>query len=170
LDDAMKKYRKEAKERKKLYNEIQELKGNIRVYCRCRPMSKAELERGATDVTAFGDLDDISIFTEQGKKSFEFDKTFDQDSTQDKVFEDTKPLMQSVLDGFNVCIFAYGQTGTGKTFTMQGNTENPGVNIRALTELFNLVSEKGTDYIFEMSISILEIYCDQIRFVGCFNL
>lgn len=164
LDDAMKKYRKEAKERKKLYNEIQELKGNIRVYCRCRPLSNAEMERGASDATAFGDLDDITIFSENGqKKTFEFDRTFDQTSTQEKVFEDTLPLMQSVLDGYNVCIFAYGQTGSGKTFTMQGNQAHPGVNVRALTNLFDLVADKGDDYIFEMSISIFEIYCDQIR-------
>lgn len=164
LDDAMKKYRKEAKERKKLYNEIQELKGNIRVYCRCRPISNAEMTRGATDATTFGDLDDITIFCENGqKKSFEFDRTFDQDSTQEKVFEDTLPLMQSVLDGFNVCIFAYGQTGSGKTFTMQGSIQNPGVNLRALTNLFQLVADKGDDYLFEMGISIFEIYCDTIR-------
>jgi len=68
-----------------------------------------------------------------------------------------------VLDGYNVCIFAYGQTGSGKTFTMQGSKTQPGVNVRALTNLFTLVSDKGEDYMFEMSIAIFEIYCDQIR-------
>jgi kinesin family protein C2/C3 len=158
------KYKREMVERKKLHNIIQELKGNIRVYCRCRPISSAELERGATDATAFGDLDDVAIFSPDGtKKSFEFDRTFDQSSTQEAVFEDTLPLMQSVLDGFNVCIFAYGQTGSGKTFTMQGPDENPGVNIRSLQKLFTLVSEKGDDFEFEMGIAIFEIYCDQLR-------
>eukprot|EP00300_Choanocystis_sp_HF-7_P030279 c39072_g1_i1.p1 GENE.c39072_g1_i1~~c39072_g1_i1.p1 ORF type:complete len:766 (+),score=221.84 c39072_g1_i1:49-2298(+) len=163
LDEAMVAYRREAKARKKLYNEIQELKGNIRVYCRCRPISNREIERGASDVTGFGEMDEITIFTPQGPKQFEFDRTFDQESTQEKVFEDTQPLMQSIIDGFNVCIFAYGQTGSGKTFTMQGPRENAGVNTRALKELFRLVAEKGEDYQFEMAISILEIYCETIR-------
>jgi kinesin family protein C2/C3 len=53
------------------------------------------------------------------------------------VFVQTKPIVASVLDGYNVCIFAYGQTGTGKTFTMEGSQENRGVNYRTLDELFS---------------------------------
>ena len=48
-------------------------------------------------------------------------------SSQEDVFKDTESLMTSVLDGFNVCIFAYGQSGTGKTFTMEGTEEMPGL-------------------------------------------
>lgn len=167
LEEAMKKYRKEARERKKLYNEIQELKGNIRVYCRCRPIQAFEMKDGITDVTSFGELDDVTISNfETGKTTnFEFDACFDQETTQEKVFEDTKPLMQSVIDGYNVCVFAYGQTGSGKTYTMQGvvGTEKEGVNVRALRELFRLVEEKGADYDFEMSIGVFEIYCEMIK-------
>ena len=59
------------------------------------------------------------------------------------VFAQTKPIVASVLDGYNVCIFAYGQTGTGKTFTMEGSPENRGVNYRTLDELFG-VSQEGS--------------------------
>ncbi|RVW19645.1 Kinesin-like protein KIN-14S [Vitis vinifera] len=52
------------------------------------------------------------------------------------VFAQTSPIVTSMLDGYNVCIFAYGQTGTGKTFTMEGTPENRGVNYWTLEELF----------------------------------
>ena len=70
----------------------------------------------------------------------------------EKVFEDTKPLVTSVLDGYNVCIFAYGQTGSGKTYTMEGTKESPGVNIRALSELFRIAEERKEDYSVEISV------------------
>jgi hypothetical protein len=66
------------------------------------------------------------------------------------VFEDTQPLITSVLDGYHVCIFAYGQTGSGKTYTMEGPPGdpylNPGVNLRALVELFRLRDERAGEY------------------------
>lgn len=58
---------------------------------------------------------------------------------QEEVFQDTAPLLTSVCDGYNVCILAYGQTGAGKTHTMMGYDGNPGVNIRAIHELFRSV-------------------------------
>ena len=67
---------------------------------------------------------------------------FDPSSSQAQVFSETQPLVISVLDGYNVCIFAYGQTGSGKTHTMQGNQENPGVNTRALEELFSVAADR----------------------------
>ena len=51
-------------------------------------------------------------------------------SSSVQVFEDTKPIITSCVDGYNVCIIAYGQTGAGKTYTMMGPPEKPGVNIR----------------------------------------
>ena len=72
------------------------------------------------------------------KKANEFDRFFAPGTSQEKVYEETNPLVQSVCDGYNVCIFAYGQTGSGKTFTMMGSPTEPGVNMRALNELFRL--------------------------------
>ncbi|KAF8780312.1 hypothetical protein HU200_001688 [Digitaria exilis] len=60
----------------------------------------------------------------------------------DAVYADASPLVTSVLDGYNVCIFAYGQTGTGKTFTMEGTERNRGVNYRTLEELFKIAEER----------------------------
>lgn len=79
------------------------------------------------------------------------------------VFAETVPVVRSVMDGFNVCIFAYGQTGTGKTFTMEGVPENRGVNYRALEELFRMSDKRSTSVAYTFSVSILEVYNEKIR-------
>jgi len=58
------------------------------------------------------------------------------------VFQQTKLIVTSLLDGFNVCIFAYGRTGIGTTFTMEGTLEERGVNYRTLDELFRIIQER----------------------------
>lgn len=72
-------------------------------------------------------------------------------------------MVISVLDGYNVCIFAYGQTGTGKTFTMEGTKGNRGVNYRTLEELFKIAKERSESYTYDISVSVLEVYNEQIR-------
>lgn len=79
------------------------------------------------------------------------------------VFQQTKPIVTSVLDGYNVCIFAYGQTGTGKTFTMEGTPEHRGVNYRTLEELFRITEERHDTMKYELSVSMLEVYNEKIR-------
>ena len=68
-----------------------------------------------------------------------------------------------MLDGYNVCIFAYGQTGTGKTFTMEGTERNRGVNYRTLEELFKIAAERKDTVTYNISVSVLEVYNEQIR-------
>ena len=79
------------------------------------------------------------------------------------VFEDTAPFATSVLDGYNVCIFAYGQTGTGKTFTMEGTEEARGVNFRTLEKMFDIIKGREMLYRYDVSVSVLEVYNEQIR-------
>lgn len=73
------------------------------------------------------------------------------------------PIITSVLDGYNVCIFAYGQTGTGKTFTMEGTAENRGVNYRTLEELFRVSKERSSFMKYNLFVSMLEVYNEKIR-------
>lgn len=80
-----------------------------------------------------------------------------------EVFEETAPLASSVLDGYNVCIFAYGQTGTGKTFTMEGSNDARGVNYRTLENLFHIIDERKNTFRYEVTVSVLEVYNEQIR-------
>lgn len=158
-------YRREVKLRKQYYNTIQELKGNIRVYCRVRPMLSKEIEGGYSDVMSYPTQDEVRLIDASGRpKLFEFDEVYPPTAPQARVFEDTAPLIDSVVDGFNVCIFAYGQTGSGKTFTMNGTEgENKGINTRALERLFGIIEERKETEVSTVTVSVLEIYCEQIR-------
>lgn len=165
-EDLKQKFNEEQAMRKKLHNQIEEAKGNIRVFCRCRPLSEQEASaRHATvvDFTAAKD-GDIAILTGSStKKTFKFDRVYTPKDDQVDVFADASPMATSVLDGYNVCIFAYGQTGTGKTFTMEGTEQNRGVNYRTLEQLFKIVEERKETSTFCMFVSVLEVYNEQIR-------
>lgn len=95
--------------RKQLYNKIQELRGNIRVFLRCRPDNE-----GGLGVVKFPSSEEIIVPSLRGEDTmYDFDKTFDTKATQEMIFVDTMPTIMSVIDGYNVCIIAYGQTGSG---------------------------------------------------------
>jgi hypothetical protein len=102
--------------RKKLHNDMEDMKGRIRVYVRVRPMSNSERERGCQEaVVRDGKMTVMlkGIGGPDGKKYYDFDQVFGgaDGNSQTDVFKDTKHLIMSVIDGYNVCIFAYGQTG-----------------------------------------------------------
>jgi len=97
------------------------------------------------------------------EKRFEFTQVYGPASLQEEVFADTEPLMTSVLDGFNVCIFAYGQSGTGKTFTMDGTDEKPGLVPRAMGGVFSVIGERQAHFTHECFLSMIEIYNENIR-------
>ncbi|XP_051144297.1 kinesin-like protein KIN-14S isoform X2 [Andrographis paniculata] len=153
-------------ERKRLYNEVIELKGNIRVFCRCRPLKQDEIANGTTSVVDFNSSQENEmqiICSDSSRKHFKFDHVFKPEDNQEDVFLQTLPLVTSVLDGYNVCIFAYGQTGTGKTYTMEGTSENRGVNYRTLEELFKLSKSRSSIMRYELCVSMLEVYNEKIR-------
>jgi len=140
--------------RKKLHNTIEDLKGSIRVFCRVRPISKKEIDAGDGEVTKQTDSMTLQVGEDN---SFKFDAVWTP-GTQDEIFEDCRDLVQSALDGYNVTLFAYGQTGAGKTFTMSGCPGQEGVSPRTIKEVFE-VAEKGKDR-FDYTImgSMLELY------------
>ncbi|KAJ8898637.1 hypothetical protein K2173_004621 [Erythroxylum novogranatense] len=155
-----------AQERRELYNKVLELKGNIRVFCRCRPLNAEEVVAGASVVIDFDSAKDGELTVLSNgflRRTFKFDAVFSPQSDQADVFQDTAPFATSVLDGYNVCIFAYGQTGTGKTFTMEGTEEARGVNFRTLDQIFRLIEEKENLFQFDLRVSVLEVYNEQIR-------
>uniref|UniRef100_A0A0A9CR45 Kinesin-like protein n=1 Tax=Arundo donax TaxID=35708 RepID=A0A0A9CR45_ARUDO len=165
-DGLKKKYTDECAERRRLYNELIELRGNIRVFCRCRPLSADEVARGCSSVVDIDPTQDTELQfvpSEKERKAFKFDHVFGPEDDQEAVFSETVPVVRSVMDGFNVCSFAYGQTGTGKTFTMEGVPDNRGVNYRALEELFRMSEERSASVDYTFSVSILEVYNEKIR-------
>ena len=84
--------------------------------------------------------------------TFEFDRVFGPASTQADVFGEIRPMVVSALDGYHACIFAYGQTGAGKSYTMSGPPSDRGVNYRTLDTLFQeaLERQSGYEYTFKV--------------------
>jgi kinesin family member C2/C3 len=166
-DDLVIRYRKEIAHRKKLHNQIQELKGNIRVYMRARPPSHKELEQFGPDANCvtFVSEQEVKVLSDRGReKTWEFDRTFDMDSTQEEVYKEVSPLVISAIDGYAVCIFAYGQTGSGKTYTMNGPSDSRGVNTRALQDLFAIAEERQKEGWQDIiTVSVLEVYNEEIH-------
>eukprot|EP00802_Teleaulax_amphioxeia_P002527 Tamp_02529.p1 GENE.Tamp_02529~~Tamp_02529.p1 ORF type:complete len:1275 (+),score=451.89 Tamp_02529:552-3827(+) len=163
LDETNGKFEGEVKERKRLHNLVQELKGNIRVFARIRPISAREKEASRKSVALCTSDSEMSLCAGGKLSMYNFDRVFGQDSTQEEVFEETGPLVVSVLDGYNVCIFAYGQTGSGKTHTMEGSEAMRGVNYRSLSMLFQLAHDRRMIAKYEFKVSLLEIYNEQIK-------
>ncbi|XP_053904969.1 kinesin-like protein KIFC3 isoform X2 [Malaclemys terrapin pileata] len=164
--ELLRKYRRELQLRKKCHNELVRLKGNIRVFGRVRPINKEDGEgpEAANSVTFDPDDDALLHLMHKGKQvSFELDKVFSPQATQQDVFQEVQALITSCIDGYNVCIFAYGQTGAGKTYTMEGTPENPGINQRALQLLFSEVQRKASDWGYTITVSVAEIYNEALR-------
>ncbi|XP_019424122.1 PREDICTED: kinesin-like protein KIN-14J isoform X2 [Lupinus angustifolius] len=171
MAEAAENYHKVLAENRKLYNEVQDLKGNIRVYCRIRPFLPGQSKKHST-VEFVGDDGDLIISNplkpgKESRKHFKFNKVFGQATSQEEVFIDTQPLIRSVLDGYNVCIFAYGQTGSGKTYTMSGpslsSNSDWGVNYRALHDLFHISQNRRSSIVYEVGVQMVEIYNEQVR-------
>jgi len=158
----------EIRKRRDIHNKLVDLQGNIRVYCRVRPVLPHEKKTGESDVVVkFPVEGEIQLMQNlvfrDHDDCFEFDQVFEPDATQEQVFEHVEPLIHSVLDGYNVCIFAYGQTGSGKTFTMDGTKNNRGVIYRTMSTLFGAMKERADSVRYEVEFSVLEIYNETIR-------
>ncbi|KFW84436.1 Kinesin-like KIF19, partial [Manacus vitellinus] len=110
------------------------------------------------------DPDDILRANRSREKTFVFDMVFDHTATQEEVYvSTTKSLIEGVISGYNATIFAYGPTGTGKTYTMLGTDSEPGIYIRALGDLFKGLGATAEEVDYTVSMSYLEIYNEVIR-------
>lgn len=169
------KLRAEETLRRKLHNQIQELKGNIRVFCRVRPSLGGEEEEIAKisfpDAEEGGESREVVVMGPEQKSSlgnvttashaFSFDRVFGPTSANAEVFDEISQLVQSALDGYNVCIFCYGQTGSGKTYTMSAAD---GMIPRATSQIYESakeLEEKGWTY--KMEGSFVEVYNENLN-------
>ncbi|CAL8070419.1 unnamed protein product [Orchesella dallaii] len=144
---------------------------NIKVAVRCRPISRKEEESTCRIVV---DIDTssktVTVFPSElssdQPKSFSFDHVFPPTASQDEVYNAiASPIVQNVLDGYNGTIFAYGQTGTGKTFTMEGDKDVPhlkGIIPKSFAQIYKSISEAGDEQSFLVRCSYLEIYNENI--------
>ncbi|KAG7102423.1 Kinesin-like protein 5 like [Verticillium longisporum] len=95
---------------------------------------------------------------------FAFDRIFDDNATQNDVYEaTTRTLLDSVLDGYNATVFAYGATGCGKTHTITGTSQHPGIIFLTMQELFEKIGDRSQEKTTEVTLSYLEIYNETIR-------
>lgn len=95
---------------------------------------------------------------------YAFDRVFDENATQEEVYmSTTKSLLDSILDGYNATVFAYGATGCGKTHTISGTLQHPGIIFLTMQELFEKVEAISPIKRTEISLSYLEIYNETIR-------
>lgn len=150
----------------------------IMVAVRLRPMWKKEKDKGEVSITKLLDrnvvilMDPADVLAEEkilGKnrsreKQYAFDFAFDEGTNQSEVFKNTtKFLCEGVLNGYNSTVFAYGQTGAGKTYTMLGNEENPGIMFNTMKEVFRHVKKHEIDRDYTIRVSFLEIYNENIK-------
>ncbi|XP_020663900.3 kinesin-like protein KIF25 [Pogona vitticeps] len=189
LHEVNERYQKEKQRRKVLHNSLVELKGNIRVHCRIRPLLPFDVALGEP---AFEDrqrnflekvvyaADDETVVVKCSRsghalinKMFQYGRVYSASDSQMTVFADVSPLLTSLLDGYNVCIMAYGQTGSGKTYTMLGPQPEDsctflledelelGIIPRAAEEVFRLLSEKspGSHWV---EVSVVEVYNNEV--------
>ncbi|KAM5135379.1 kinesin-like protein KIF3B [Mantella aurantiaca] len=144
----------------------------VRVVVRCRPMNSKEIAAGFDKVVDVDvKLGQVSVKIQKGAsnelpKTFTFDAVYDSNSKQVELYDETfRPLVDSVLQGFNGTIFAYGQTGTGKTFTMEGlrgDPEKRGVIPNSFEHIFTHISRSQNQQ-YLVRASYLEIYQEEIR-------
>ncbi|XP_072182334.1 osmotic avoidance abnormal protein 3-like [Diadema setosum] len=142
----------------------------VKVIVRCRPLNAREKSLNCSTVVKMdGARGYCEIFKPKSKdppKSFTFDGAYFTESTTEQIYGDIAyPLVDGVLEGYNGTIFAYGQTGCGKSFSMQGITDPPtqrGIIPRAFEHIFeNIQVAEGLKFL--VRASYLEIYNEEIR-------
>jgi hypothetical protein len=140
------------------------------VSVRIRPLNKKELQYSSLKTLQI-ENDKIKIISSQKQKEieFEFDFIFSEEITQKEIYEyTTEKLINKVMEGFNATVFAFGATGSGKTYTMVGNNKESGIMIRSINDLFlKLNNEKNKDY--SVHISYIEVYNEQLKDLLNFN-
>ncbi|KAF0023806.1 hypothetical protein F2P81_024436 [Scophthalmus maximus] len=147
---------------------------SVKVVVRCRPLNRKEESNRAAGGIVRLDLGLGQVIlrnprssASEPQKTFTFDAVYDASSKQRDLYDESvRPLIDSVLAGFNGTIFAYGQTGTGKTYTMQGawmDPEKRGVIPNAFDHIFTHISRSQSDRQYLVRASYLEIYLEEIR-------
>ncbi|XP_015258078.1 PREDICTED: kinesin heavy chain isoform 5A-like [Cyprinodon variegatus] len=136
---------------------------NIKVLCRFRPLNQSEIIRGDKFIPVFQGEDTV-IF---GGKSYVFDQVFPTNTTQEQVYNTcAKQIVRDVLGGYNGTIFAYGQTSSGKTHTMEGKLHDPnamGIIPRIAQDIFEHIFAMDENLEFHIKVSYFEIYMEKIR-------
>ena len=145
---------------------------SVKVMVRCRPMNSREKEVKAKQIVHINrKTNSVNLShpsAENKSKNFTFDGVFDTNSIQGDVFSEAAfSLVQSVMEGYNGTIFAYGQTGCGKTWTMEGSRQDPeqsGITPRCFRQIFaSIAANEDPKKQFLVQASYLEIYNEEVK-------
>ena len=141
---------------------------NVNVICRFRPMNELERTSGNEQICSFTSPTSLTFNSSREKNvyRFNFDRIFPPSSTQKDIYDfGVKGIIDSVLEGYNGTVLAYGQTSSGKTYTMQGEMESEntqGIIPRMISHVFkHIYKNEGID--FMIKVSMIEIYQEKIR-------
>jgi kinesin family member C2/C3 len=158
--------------RRKLLHEVQDLRGAVRVYCRPRP------PRTPHQCLSFPSHESMVLHCDEydetlGPVSLEFDRVFEPQATQQDVFIEVEEVLLGVLDGYNICLLAYGPADCGKTRTLLGDMDlstpekmtiqNYGIHLQAMDELFSIAQYRRERYKDTFTLTIIEVHNDRIR-------
>ena len=154
---------------------------NVKVYCRIRPENEKEKANGMKICITPSSENSVKILTESvgvdtGKESkknsenfqtFTYDGVFSAETEQEKIFEIVaKPLINSALEGINGTLFCYGQTASGKTYTMEGihnDSKLMGVIPRMMQYVFYLIEQANSDIEYSVKCQYYQIYNEKIQ-------
>ena len=159
---------------------MQETKGslnNILVAVRVRPLSESELHSSPSKIVEVLDSNVLILLDPSSDKSipevprvrtkekqYAFDMVLGEQATQEQVFHHTTSfLLEGVANGYNASVFAYGPTGAGKTYTMIGTAQKPGVMLHTFAKLFSHIDAMSRDRQYKVTLSYLEIYNENIK-------
>ncbi len=136
----------------------------VHVSVRCRPLSEDEKNR--SEVVRINPEESCVSLTKTPTevRDFTFDHVFSPSVSQETIYNTAaRTIVDNVLQGYNGTIFCYGQTGAGKTFTMIGTKDQPGIIPRVFHHVFDSISDSFLDEKFLISVSFLELYNEEIR-------
>ncbi|EGR34618.1 kinesin motor domain protein [Ichthyophthirius multifiliis] len=140
---------------------------NIRVICRMRPLNNLEKSTGGQKCVEYTNTTIQVTLMGEKPQEFTFDRIINPSTNQKEVFEIVAcPVIESVMQGYNGTIFCYGQTSSGKTFTMEGpdnyTDETKGLIPRMMEKVFDLIINASEDQEFQIKVSFIEIYNERI--------
>ncbi|RDW79469.1 kinesin-like protein [Coleophoma cylindrospora] len=144
------------------------MSNSIKVVARFRPQNKIEIAQGGEPIVQFESDETCKLDSKEATGSFTFDRVFDMSSRQSDVFDfSIRPTVDDVLNGYNGTVFAYGQTGAGKSYTMMGtdidNDEGRGVIPRIVEQIFASILSSPSSIEYTVRVSYMEIYMERIR-------
>ena len=175
-----KEYGKEFYLRKQIAEQLQEMTGGMRVFCRVRPLppivdltpeqiSAGEVQPPPAEPCCKM-LDETTILHEDKtnarhpRKRFEFNQVYGPAAEQSKLFDDVRPMIGQTLHGFNVSCIVYGARGSGKTYTLEGTPDEPGLVLRSVNNLFEEISDGAPECMtFEAFLSVVDILDEKFR-------